>query len=873
METTHDTIDKGHPAGLDKPTKDSHKEAGSSSNKEKDLDHDHHSKSDSNSSEHKSANDRNKEGVSIDKMHHEGVSYDKMHSDGVSIDKMHHEGVSYDKMHSDGVSIDKMHHEGVSYDKMHSDGVSIDKMHHEGVSYDKMHNEGVSIDKMHHEGVSYDKMHSEGVSIDKMHHEGVSYDKMHSEGVSIDKMHHEGVSYDKMHSEGVSIDKMHHEGVSYDKMHSEGISFESMHSEGVSADKLHTEGVAADKLHGIYSSAELKVGGYKAGELRGIGTHVELRNPNRVFYSPSGKVFGFPKVVEVPNNNAPHPPKEHSKPNGHTSHKSTNEPINGHTSHNPTNEPIKGNTTHNPTNEPIKGNTTHNPINEPIKGNTTHNPINEPIKGTATYSPTNEPMKGTATNSPTNEPMKGTATNSPTNEPMKGTVTHGSFHDHDPIKDNGTSDYHKPIKDEGTEGSKQAPMKDAGTNDYQGPMKTANSLPDFHNNQLAKKGEDGYLTVVNPTNTDMKYDNNSTQKNYFVNGIKNKYEEAISSAQLLSNTIKQPVVQIYSATDGLINDVSLAENYRLNTNAGSPTTDNLANSLTYDLVNNKQVTVYAHSRGAAATYQVVNNLTEAFKAAGQEDKLHNLTVVTVGGFSPPPSDWPKSIHVVEINHSNDPIPKAGLNGVMNGWPNFNTKKVHSFETYISEIKDWLSPSNKEEDSSHKIEINDHSSNTVHSPLTHHGSGNHVIHVNHLTWNQAQEHYQSKTGTPITVELNKIDLSKVTMKDFNEKGVALINLDGKHKTNNNDGLVHGSITLERIGNTNRAQVAYNTEVGGRGGRYNFDMKPWTKENISRNVATIAGRLINGTNPESAGMPQYVGGKGFIIYYEGTVTIKE
>lgn len=132
------------------------------------------------------------------------------------------------------------------------------------------------------------------------------------------------------------------------------------------------------------------------------------------------------------------------------------------------------------------------------------------------------------------------------------------------------------------------------------------------------------------------------------------------------------------------------------------------------------------------------------------------------------------------------------------------------------------------------------------------------------------------GTPQYVDLDRLDLSKVTLSDFNNHGLATIRLDSKHYSNGNDALVHGSITLQRIGNTNKAQVAFNSEVNGRGGMYDFEMHRWNSpRNIFvRNPATIVGKVVNGTRtiPTPYGfVPEYTGGTAYPIYYNGTVTI--
>jgi hypothetical protein len=148
----------------------------------------------------------------------------------------------------------------------------------------------------------------------------------------------------------------------------------------------------------------------------------------------------------------------------------------------------------------------------------------------------------------------------------------------------------------------------------------------------------------------------------------------------------------------------------------------------------------------------------------------------------------------------------------------------------------------------------------------------------VTFEQAKLWYQFGGGTRMDVDLNSIDLRKVRMSDFNSKGLATVRLDGKHFSSLNDALVHGTITLQRIGNTNQARVALNSDPttpqinGQPAGMYNFTMHTWG-EPISwiRNPVTFMGGIINGLMP-IGGTFIYVGGTPFPIYYNGTTTIQ-
>jgi RHS repeat-associated protein len=150
----------------------------------------------------------------------------------------------------------------------------------------------------------------------------------------------------------------------------------------------------------------------------------------------------------------------------------------------------------------------------------------------------------------------------------------------------------------------------------------------------------------------------------------------------------------------------------------------------------------------------------------------------------------------------------------------------------------------------------------------------------LSWSQAKAHYQFGGGTPVNVDLSSIDLSRVSLSDFNSRGLATIRLDTKHFSSTNDALVHGTITLQLTG-ANTAKIALNSGrdfpqlKGQPAGMYNFEMQSWgSAVNWIRNPATFLGGLINGTFiiPGPTGpIPTYTGGTPFPIYYHGTVTI--
>jgi hypothetical protein len=145
----------------------------------------------------------------------------------------------------------------------------------------------------------------------------------------------------------------------------------------------------------------------------------------------------------------------------------------------------------------------------------------------------------------------------------------------------------------------------------------------------------------------------------------------------------------------------------------------------------------------------------------------------------------------------------------------------------------------------------------------------------LTFDEAKALYNYGNGSPVEVDLSTLDLSKVSMADFGKNGLASIQLDGKHFSNTDDALVHGTITLERIGKTNEVRVAYNSKLGGRGGMYDFEMHKWNSARsiFMRNPATAAGLIVNSFRTILPGQMTYVGGKSYPIFYSGTVKINK
>ncbi len=121
----------------------------------------------------------------------------------------------------------------------------------------------------------------------------------------------------------------------------------------------------------------------------------------------------------------------------------------------------------------------------------------------------------------------------------------------------------------------------------------------------------------------------------------------------------------------------------------------------------------------------------------------------------------------------------------------------------------------------------------------------------LTFFEAYDWWKNGNKEPLTVDVNKLNLSKVTHADFNSDGVAGINLASNHYAGLDQGLVYGGITLEKTG-VNTFRVKPDT--------YNFEMHSWSSKTALRNVQTFGARILHGS------------GQPFKINFDGHYTIQ-
>jgi hypothetical protein len=214
---------------------------------------------------------------------------------------------------------------------------------------------------------------------------------------------------------------------------------------------------------------------------------------------------------------------------------------------------------------------------------------------------------------------------------------------------------------------------------------------EWHKNQTVKPGEDGFITKVVSASSDGEY---VGRKTYFVNGMLNEYDGAINSAMRISSELGEPVFQVYSKSElqndngkiksGMYDATTAGFNLALN-NELTESGVSLATSMAIDLVAGKPVLVFAHSRGAAVTYNAVNSVADYLKSTGNSGYLKNLTVVTLGGYSPPTNQWNPAITIQSHVNPGDPIPLLRNNN-QGGVGSLDNHVMESYFKFIKQYK-------------------------------------------------------------------------------------------------------------------------------------------------------------------------------------------
>ena len=199
---------------------------------------------------------------------------------------------------------------------------------------------------------------------------------------------------------------------------------------------------------------------------------------------------------------------------------------------------------------------------------------------------------------------------------------------------------------------------------------------------------DGYVELIEPS-----YVAGATNKRYyFVNGINNSLSDARTSARQIANKINYPVLLIYSKAD--IPFVNILKAKDMNKKLRSldftymmEDINALEESIIQDIKSGNKVTIFAHSRGAAVTYNSVMRLP--LKGKGFRIDKQNLKVVTLGGFCPHAKEWNTSATVVSYVNTNDIVPD--LWNIATSWTlykqsDFSIERDHTFESYLSNVR-------------------------------------------------------------------------------------------------------------------------------------------------------------------------------------------
>ena len=199
-----------------------------------------------------------------------------------------------------------------------------------------------------------------------------------------------------------------------------------------------------------------------------------------------------------------------------------------------------------------------------------------------------------------------------------------------------------------------------------------------NNMSFIPRGKDGYTKLIFPKGWNKKeYD--PSRRIYFINGILTRSENALLHTQNIANRLNQPVFLVHSWTPenekmpsiALINDLNEALELSLNkrnTISGMI----LQKGIEIDLSSGKEVLVFAHSRGAAVTYNTTKSLLNSRSFIMRKSDIYkNLKIVTLGGYCPPINEWSSEIIVKSHINAGDPIPL--LRG--NQRPKNKTKRI------------------------------------------------------------------------------------------------------------------------------------------------------------------------------------------------------
>ena len=110
----------------------------------------------------------------------------------------------------------------------------------------------------------------------------------------------------------------------------------------------------------------------------------------------------------------------------------------------------------------------------------------------------------------------------------------------------------------------------------------------------------------------------------------------------------------------------------------------------------------------------------------------------------------------------------------------------------------------------------------------------------------RKRYRAKKGRVVKVNTQKIDWSKADLSELGKtKGTYRIKLSGKHFTDINDALIHGTITIEAVKGRNGCyRIVSDKNLDCRYGMFDFEHHSWESPLSGRNLVTFIGGIITG-----------------------------
>jgi len=166
--------------------------------------------------------------------------------------------------------------------------------------------------------------------------------------------------------------------------------------------------------------------------------------------------------------------------------------------------------------------------------------------------------------------------------------------------------------------------------------------------QAPKDYRDGSLTSLRPIRA-------ADAEVIFVNGIDTEATEHKDGLIRVSNVFPDlDVIGIYNATDGRIPDIGQGlDDLRqaLGVTRIGPINPAVEKLLSYLLLYDHEVTIVAHSQGAAITSAALMQFAMNYRE--RAERLHRVNVITLGGFAVSFPEGPQYLHMV---FSSDPVP-------------------------------------------------------------------------------------------------------------------------------------------------------------------------------------------------------------------------